>query len=257
MQTSPRQPDPAILFVLCGASNLARAYSALTRHLSQSISQTQFINALGPGRGYCARGGLFNFSYTPIGECEVMRSADEFAQHGSRVAVLLTDIGNDIMYGISDQSLIKCLDALIEQPLGWNAEIFLTAFHIDISRDLRKHSFKLLKTLFYPKSPVTFDQADSAVKRVNHFLQEKSEQNKRVHLISGMEVYSGWDKIHYSLLKSHLAWSHVANEMLITLGVAPARKIGLDSMLISSCHSLNRLIATDMLKVTKRSKEFF
>ena len=68
------------LFVLLGASNLARGYSALTQQISQNISQVEFVNAMGPGRGYCARGGLLNFTYSPIGECRVMESAEVYAK---------------------------------------------------------------------------------------------------------------------------------------------------------------------------------
>jgi hypothetical protein len=245
------------LFVLLGASNLARAYSALTRLLSQSISQARFINALGPGRGYCARGGLLNFSYTPIGESKIIKTADTFSQQGGRVAVLLTDIGNDIMYGVSDQSLIQCLDTLIEKSLQWNAEVFLTSIHVDVSRDMGKTSFKLLKAFFYPNSSVTFDQADSAVKKVNYYLQKKAEQNEAVHLISGLGNYCGLDKIHFSLLKSHLAWSCVANEMLSTLGAEPVGNIQPGSMVISLYRNLKRLIISDMLRITKKTKGFF
>ena len=257
MQTSSRHSDPEFLFVLLGASNLARGYSALTRHLSQSISPIRFINALGPGRGYCVRGGLLNFSYTPIGECRVMKSAESFAEQGGRVAVLLTDIGNDIMYGIPGESLIECLDALIEKARHWNAEIFVTSIHVNVSRDMGKTSFKLLRALFYPKSPVTFDQADAAVKRVNHYLEEKSQENRQVHLVSGLGTFCGLDKIHFSLLKSHLAWSRIANEILSVLGAAPGRSIGPGSVVLSLCDNLSRLIASDMLRITKKPKEFF
>jgi hypothetical protein len=245
------------LFVLLGASNLARGYSALSRKISQNISQVEFVNAMGPGRGYCARGGLLNFTYSPIGECRVMDSAEVYAKQGRRIAVLLTDIGNDIMYGVPDPSLVECLDSLIEKSLQWNAEVFVTSIHVDVSKDLGKTSFKLLQTIFYPKSPVTLEQADSAVKKVNHYLEEKAQQNERVHLVSGLSAFCGMDKIHYSLLKSHLAWSRVGNTMLSALGVAPAGNIGPGSMMISLCRNLNRLIVSDMLRSRKKPKGFF
>ena len=245
------------LFVLLGASNLARGYSALTRHLSKNISTSEFLNALGPGRGYCARGGLLNFTYSPIGECKVMESARAYAERGFRMTVLLTDIGNDIMYGVPESSLIECLDTLIEKSLQMNAEVFLTSIHVDVSKDMGKTSFKLLKSIFYPNSPVTFDQADSAVKKLNHYLAEKSLQNERVHLVSGLGEFCGMDKIHYGLFKSHLAWSRVANAMLLELGVTPAGKVGLGSMVASLCKNLNRLITSDMLRVIKKPKGFF
>jgi hypothetical protein len=249
--------DPEFIFVLLGASNLARAYSALTRHISNNISKARFINALGPGRGYCARGGLLNFSYTPIGECRVMASAEGFVRQGGRLAVLVTDIGNDIMYGVPDQTLIECLDELIDKTLQWDGEVFLTSIHVDVSRDMGKISFKLLKKIFYPKSLVTFDQADSAIKKINYYLLEKSNQNKEVHLLSGLEAYCGMDKIHFSLWKSHIAWSYIANEMLMALDVTPAGNIGPTSAAISLCGNLKRLIASDMLRIIKKSKGFF
>ena len=249
--------DPEFLFVLLGASNLARAYSALTQHLSKSVSQGRFINALGPGRGYCARGGLLNFSYTPIGECRVMQSAEEFAQQGGQIAVLLTDIGNDIMYGVAEQSLIECLDRLIEKARQWNAEVFLTSIHVDVSRDLGKASFQILKTIFYPNSLVTYEQADSAIERVNQYLEEKSHRNEKIHLVSGLDSYCGLDKIHFSLLKGHRAWSKIAKEMLVALDFPTAGSIGLGSMAVSLCGNLNRLILSDMLRITKKSNAYF
>ena len=171
--------------------------------------------------------------------------------------MLLTDIGNDIMYGVPGESLIECLDTLIEKAQHWNAEIFVTSIHVDVSRDMGKTSFKLLRALFYPKSPVTFDQADAAVKRVNHYLEEKSQQNRRVHLVSGLGAFCGLDKIHFSLLKSHLAWSRIANEILSVLDAAPGRNIGPGSVVLSLCDNLSRLIASDMLRITKKPKGFF
>ena len=245
------------LFVLLGASNLARGYSALTRHIPRNISASEFLNALGPGRGYCARGGLLNFTYSPIGECGVMKSAKVYAERGFRMAVLLTDIGNDIMYGVPESTLVESLDILIEKSLKMNAEVFMTSIHVDVSKDMGKTSFKLLKSIFYPNSPVTFDQADSAVKKLNHYLAEKSLQNERVHLVNGLGAFCGLDKIHYGLFKSHLAWSRIANAMLLELGVKPVGKVGLGSMVASLCKNLNRLITSDMLRMIKKPKGFF
>ena len=245
------------LFVLLGASNLARGYSALIRHIPRNISSSEFLNALGPGRGYCARGGLLNFTYSPIGECGVMKSAKVYAERGFRMAVLLTDIGNDIMYGVPESTLIESLDTLIEKSLKMNAEVFMTSIHVDVSKDMGKTSFKLLKSIFYPNSPVTFDQADSAVKKLNHYLVEKSLQNERVHLVNGLGAFCGLDKIHYGLFKSHLAWSRIANAMLLELGVKPVGKVGLGSMVASLCKNLNRLITSDMLRMIKKPKGFF
>jgi hypothetical protein len=229
----------------------------LTRHISKNISAAEFLNVLGPGRAYCVRGGLLNFSYSPIGECSVMKSAKVYAERGFRMGVLLTDIGNDILYGVPESFLIESLDTLIEKSLKMNAEVFLTSIHVDVSKDMRETSFKLLKSIFYPNSPITFDQMDSAINRLNYYLVEKSQQNERVHLMNGLGAFCGLDKIHYGLFKSHFAWSSVVNAMLLELGVTPAGHIGLASMMASLCKNLNRLITSDMLGIIKKPKGFF
>ena len=186
-----------------------------------------------------------------------MKFAKVYAERGFRITVLLTDIGNDIMYGVPESSLIESLNTLIEKSLQMNAEVFLTSIHVDVSKDMGKTSFKLFKSIFYPNSPVTFDQGESAVKKLNHYLAEKSLQNERVHLVSGLGAFCGLDKIHYGLFKSHLAWSRVANAMLLELGVTPAGNLGLGSMAVSLCKNLNRLITSDMLRMIKKPKGFF
>jgi len=82
-------------------------------------------------------------------------------------------------------------------------------------------------------------------------------QNERVHLVNGLGAFCGLDKIHYGLFKSHLAWSRIANAMLLELGVKPVGKVGLGSMVASLCKNLNRLITSDMLRMIKKPKGFF
>ena len=69
-------PDPPILFLLMGASNLARVYSMLSHHFSEcpEKNKIEFLDVLGPGRAFCARGGIFNITYSPIQECRTIES---------------------------------------------------------------------------------------------------------------------------------------------------------------------------------------
>ena len=210
---------------------------------------------MGPGRGYCVESGMFNFTYPPIGECRIMENVD--VQQSRRIAVLLTDIGNDIMYGVPEQSLVECFDSLIEKSLLLNAEVFLTSIHVDVRQDMGREIFKLLKGIFYPNSSVTYDKADLAVKTINKYIEDKSIQNERVHLVSGLGVYCGMDKIHYNLFKSHFAWLRVANVMLKELGVTSSRNIGMGTMAVSLCKNLNRLITSDMFKNMKKPDGFY
>lgn len=240
-----------------GASNLARGYSLLTRHISSCFgkNKVEFLNALGPGRGFCARGGMFNFTYPSIQDCRILDVAQK-KSCDSRV-VLITDIGNDLMYGVSAGTLIESLDGLIDKALQWDAEVFLTSIHVNLKKDVSQTTFFILKSFFYPGSNITYEETDLFIKQVNGYLKEKAGKNERVHLISGMESFAGADKIHYSLLKTHSAWEKVVDEIAQVLKIPVQKKLRLPDGIISILENLYRLIFCDMFRFKKKGREYF
>ena len=250
-------PSSHTLFLFMGASNLARGYSMFTRHISSCLgkNKTEFLNALGPGRGFCARGGMFNFTYPPIQDCRILEVAEK--KSCDTLAVLITDIGNDLMYGVSADTLIESLDGLIDRALQLDAEIFLTSIHVNLKKDVSQTMFFILKSLFYPGSSITYEETDLFIRKVNGYLEEKAGQNERVHLISGMESFAGIDKIHYSLLKTHSAWGKVADEICQVLKVPVQKKMRLTDGVASILVNLYRLIFCDMFRFKKKGREFY
>ena len=95
------------------------------------------------------------------------------------------------------------------------------------------------------------------VTKINFYLEEKTRKNKKVHLITGMESYTGLDKIHYSLLNMHKAWSKVTDEIFSTLNVPVTKKPLLIDGFISVLDNLKRLVFCDILGWNKKSREFF
>ena len=250
-------PSPPILFLLMGASNLARGYSMFTRHISSCFgkNKTEFLNALGPGRGFCARGGMFNFTYPPIQDCRILEAAKK-KSCDTRV-VLITDIGNDLMYGVSADTLIESLDGLIDKALLLDAEIFLTSIHVNLRKDVSQTTFFILKSFFYPGSNITYEETDLFIIKVNGYLKEKAEKNEKVHLISGLESFIGVDKIHYSLLNTHSAWEKITDEICQVIKVPVRKKMRLADGLASILANLYRLIFCDMFRFKKKGREYF
>ncbi len=231
----------------------------LTHHLSECCEKNkiEFLNAMGPGRGLCARGGMFNFTYSPVQDCKIIESAEKKAKKSLRTAVLITDIGNDLMYGVSSDTLIESLDGMIGRMLKWEAEIFLTSIHVDLKKDVSPTTFLILRFLFYPSSKVTYEETDLFVSKINEYLEEKARKNEKVHLITGMEAFAGSDKIHYSLLKTHAAWSKVTEEIFRVLNVREQKKLRLIDGIKSILANLKRLIFCDMFRLKKKGREFY
>ncbi len=231
----------------------------LTHHLSECLkkNKTEFLNALGPGRGFCARGGIFNITYSPIQDCRIIESAKKQSKEALHTVVLITDIGNDLMYGVSADTLIESLDIMIDEILKWDAEIFMTPIHVNLKKDISQTIFLVLRFLLYPSSKVNYEELDLFVLKINDYLEEKVRGNERMHLITGLEAFVGLDRIHYSLLKTHAAWSTVVEKIFRVINVPIQKKLRLIDGIKSISANLKRLIFCDMFFLKKKGREFF
>ncbi|MFQ5673470.1 MAG: hypothetical protein ACE5G9_10275 [Nitrospinales bacterium] len=251
----PRPPDesPPVLFVCLGASNLARGHDALAACLRKNLypRRVRFLFALGPGRGYCAWGGFLRLVYPPIKNSRIFATAEENTP--CRVVALVMDIGNDIMYNIPTEDIIACLEKIFRRLRQLNALILASPIPSYLETDLSQFSFLCLRSLFFPKSRVGYSQAVSGVRRINEFLANAGD----VRLLSGLESFAGWDKIHYSLLTGHRAWSAIAAQILQALDVEPRAGIGCRAMAASYAANLTQLITADGLRLRPRGPEYF
>ena len=231
----------------------------LTHHLSECLekNKTEFLNALGPGRGFCARGGIFNITYSPIQDCRIIESAKKQSKEALHTVVLITDIGNDLMYGVSADTLIESLDIMIDEILKWDAEIFMTPIHVNLKKDISQTIFLVLRFLLYPSSKVNYEELDLFVLKINDYLEEKVRGNERMHLITGLEAFVGLDRIHYSLLKTHAVWSIVAEKIFRVINVPVQKKLRLIDGIKSIFANIKHLIFCDMFCLKKKGREFF
>ena len=245
------------LLVFLGASNLGRGFTALSNCLVKALSPhpVEIINAFGPGRGYCAKGGFLFVKYPPVWGEDIRLFIREKARDCSRILVLVTDIGNDIMYGVPAEDVIRCLENIFREFKNLNAHLLVSAIHVDLEKDLNETYFRILRTFFYPRSHVKFATAAASVKQINRFLE--NSRNGHIHLLKGMKEYAGADKIHYSLSKSHKGWSRVAEEAFRMLDCQAQKRINLLHMVHSIFSYLYRLIFLDVLRLHKKTEGSF
>ena len=252
-----RHPESPVLLILLGASNLSRACFALSRHLKTCLRPhpVEVLIASGPGRGYCAPGGLLTINYPPIDSSAIFEAAQRKSESGYRVIALLTDIGNDIMYDVPVDKLIETIQHIFARLQSMNAEIFYTTSPVAFEKKVHPAWFYILRSLLLPFSRVSYDKATDGVIAVNQFLRESGTE--RCHLIPDVDRFLGYDEIHYGWLQAHHAWSHVAKVMLETLGVKNVRKIPLSRMLHSYCQEFRRVVVGDMMGFQSNNPEHF
>ena len=247
----------SVLFIFLGASNLARSFYGLKRCITRCLfpRPVSFIHAMGPGRGYISQGGILNITYPPILHCDILKAAYNRRKINQQVVALITDIGNDIMYGVSAEEIIGGLKSLFSDLSELEANIFITSIPIDLKNDIGEFYFRILRQIFFPKSPAEYSQTSKTIEIVNQFILQSS--NAKISVIDDMQQFCGIDKIHYSLLKSHLAWSHIASDLTGTLDVNAPPKLDVSELVLSLANNFARILFIDILGMVNKTNETF
>lgn len=245
------------LCVLLGASNLARGYGALSHYLTRNLAPqpVRILAAMGPGRGYGCQGGMLNISYPPIVDSPLFQRARKQAESGSRVVALVTDIGNDLLYGMEPDRLIATVEDVFQRLLDLNARIFVTSLPVFFEQEVSPMVYYSIRTLLYPKSSVSQENAVSGVRRINLYLKESKDP--RVHVVPPLDEYLGWDHVHYSLLRSTEVWNRVGGTLLSGWNMQPRRSLRFPRMLLSYRDYFHRLLMMESLKLIPRSANLF
>jgi hypothetical protein len=249
--------DPPVLLILLGASNLSRGCFALVKHIKSCLypRKVDVLIASGPGRAYYASGGLLNVVYPPIYASDIFEAAQKKSKSGYQVVALVTDIGNDIMYGVSTEKVIETVQQIFDRLQSMNAEIFYTTLPVAFEKGDHPVWFCILRSLLFPRSTVAYDEATAGIIEVNRFLKESACRQGR--LIPDMDRYLGYDEIHYGWLRAHNAWSHMARIILGTLGFNMTSEITLPRMIRSYWEELRQVVGTDMTGFKKKKPEHF
>jgi len=249
--------ESPVLMVLLGASNLSRGCFALARHVKVCLypRKVEVLVASGPGRGYCVSGGLLNVSYPSIQSSDIFNVAQRKRKSGYRVVALVTDIGNDIMYGESAGQVIETVQQIFGKLESMDAEIFYTTLPIAFEKGMNPIWFYILRSVLLPFSRVSRDKAVAEIIKVNQFLRQSS--SKHCHLILDMDRYLGFDEIHYGWLRAHTAWYHVAKIILEKLGVNMIREIPLSAMMKSYWEEFRQVVGSDMMGFKKKNPNHY
>ena len=254
--TENQTQDP-VLFIFLGASNLARSFHGLKYCIERCIfpRPASFVHAMGPGRGYLSNGGILNAVYSPILNCGILEAVRNKKTKDQSVVALITDIGNDIMYGVSSEKIINGLQYLLNALGEFKTNIFITSIPVDLENDISELHFHIIRQIYFPKSPVKYSQASNNIKAINKFILQSS--SKEITVINDMKQFCGIDKIHYSILKSQSAWSHIAKKLTTSLNTNVYPKLKTSELALSIANNAARILLTDMLGIINKTEETF
>ncbi len=198
---------PARRVVLLGASNLARALPTVIAAAQGAWGQPlDLLAALGHGRGYGKTSRVLGRVLPPIAECGLWQSLAE--RTAAPTAVLLTDIGNDLVLGAPPQQVVHCVETCLERLAQFSQQMSITQLPMASLQRLGRMRYSLLRTLFFPRSQLCFEDAWAHADEVNRAVIRLAERFGAKCIAPASEWF-GFDPIHIRYSQQTSAWREI------------------------------------------------
>ncbi|MCA9041647.1 MAG: hypothetical protein KDA65_14940, partial [Planctomycetaceae bacterium] len=155
-----RKRNGAEQVVILGASNVAIGLSRLVFSLREVIpieTELKLLIAGGHGRSYGKDSAVFVRRLPGILNCGLWEKLEK-TQHvepdnsSCRLRALLTDIGNDLIYGVSVERLYNWVAECVRRLQVYNADIVMTGVPLESLAQLSSLRYSLTQKLFFPKN---------------------------------------------------------------------------------------------------------
>jgi len=214
--TSATAADRPIV-VLLGASNLTLGLDCVIETARQIHGgPADFLVACGHGRSYGHRTVVFGRELPGIAECRLWpalrryrRRRFEVFGEAPPVHALVTDIGNDIMYGTPPETIIEWVRTCLARLRALGGRVVLTSLPMPSIRRLTPTHYEWMRRIFFPDRRRTFDQAVADAHHVQALLESIAREDDEIALVEHDARWYGVDPIHIRSSWRSRAWRRI------------------------------------------------
>lgn len=193
--------------VALGASNLTRGFQTLVASARSAWGpNVEIVAALGHGRSYGSPSRLAIRVLPSILDCGLWPHLE--SRPRVRARGLVTDVGNDILYGFSVEQILGWVGEAIHRLQHLTDDVVLTDLPLASIRRLSRTKFLLFRSLLVPSCRLSFDQVLEAAERVNLGLAELADARGIRFFRLDPEWY-GFDPIHIRPSLWRPAWQEI------------------------------------------------
>jgi hypothetical protein len=215
LRSSPGHPCPDAHVVLLGASNVTLGFPRIVSAVRQLFpGKLQILAAHGHGRSYGQRSWVPFRSLPGIrqsGLWEALARLRETSQPAPPLYALVTDIGNDLVFGNSPERIAEWIEDCVSRLQAHNASVTLGRLPLTSLQSLGRWRFRATRTLFFPKSSLTYDRVQVDAPRLDELVAGIALRMKLASFTPRPEWY-GFDPIHIRRTYRAAAWREVFSQ---------------------------------------------
>lgn len=189
---SPAQSTNRI--ILLGASNLTLSVRLVIHLMQQRFGgPSEILAAVGHGRAYGVSSQMLGRGLPGIAECGLWQQLD--GMKSLHTLALLTDIGNDILYGVAPERILQAVESCIARLQQQSAQVVVTNLPMAPVECLSERRYTAFRNLFYPSCRLSRNETISRAKTVHAGLADMASQ-RHFNLYEQAPEWFGWDGIH-------------------------------------------------------------
>ncbi|MDV6342288.1 hypothetical protein R2103_10985 [Nitrosomonas sp. Is24] len=185
-------PQPRL--ILLGASNLTLSLRLVIDLMQQQIGgPSEVLAAVGHGRAYGIFSQVVWRGLPGIADCGLWRQLS--AMEPRLTYALLTDIGNDIVYELPVEQVLRSVERCVEQLQRQSAQIVVTNLPLASIERLSERRYTFFRNLFYPSCRLPRNETLSRARAVHAGLMDMAARRQFL-LVEQEAHWFGTDGIH-------------------------------------------------------------
>ena len=193
-------------YVLLGASNLRMGLPLVLENIRNlSRGEAEVLVASGFGRSY-GQWSRFLFRALPgIVDCGLWDSFNGWETGNQPVRALITDVGNDLLYGNSPEQITDWVGNCLTRLQRVASDVVITLPPLDSVKTLSRLRYGLARTLLFPKCRTPL----SEMSRLAEELTQRLDELARRFGFQALELPGEWyglDPVHYRRSQRSRAW---------------------------------------------------
>jgi hypothetical protein len=200
--------SPAHRVVLLGASNLWLSLATVVETASRIWGRPlDVLAACGHGRSYGLRSTLLWLRDLPgIVECGLWPALAQ--RPPAATAVLLTDVGNDLVYDAPVADILGWVEACLDRLQRAGARVVLTALPLASISTVGPARYRLMRTLLFPGCRLTYATVLERAHELDRRLRDLAGL-RGLALVEHQREWYGLDPIHIRRRHRGVAWRDV------------------------------------------------
>ncbi|HEV2853198.1 MAG TPA: SGNH/GDSL hydrolase family protein [Thermoanaerobaculia bacterium] len=202
--------EPVLRAILLGASNLKVSLPFLLAGLRQRAGgPVEALAACGHGRSYGSWSRFLFVRRLPgIAGCGLWRSLERSPSRNIRTVALLTDAGNDLVYGESPREIVSWIETCLGRLARQQAETVITLLPLPRLEKLTPWQVRLAVSLLFPGRPAPWPGLLDHARELDDWLRRLGREHG-ARLVEPQAAWYGLDPIHLRRSVRRQVWDDV------------------------------------------------